>query len=222
MSDNRELSEQIRRNVVDQLRWDSRVDEADVSVDVDGRDVTLRGQVPNFYGRRAAYEDARSIQSVRSVSNDLKVRNPGVEQPADEEIEKTVRRMLAWDQDVDERSIEVTVRSGLVTLSGSVDTLWKRMYAEEVASRAKGLFEIENELTVVPTEDVGDEAVAARIVGAMRRSRSLNENEINVEVKEGLVTLSGLVDTWAQHDEAYRTVLRTAGVRAVDDRLILR
>ncbi len=178
MPDNMELSEQIRRNVEAQLRWDSRVDETDVSVDVDGRDVVLRGQVPSFYGRRAAYEDARSI--------------------------------------------EVRVRSGLVTLSGSVDTLWKRMYAEEVASRAKGLFEIENELTVVPTEDVDDEAMAARIVEAMRRSRSLNENEINVEVKGGLVTLSGLVDTWAQHDDAYRTVLRTAGVRAVDDQLILR
>jgi hyperosmotically inducible protein len=50
--------EQIKRDVVDQLYWDNRVDASDVTVEVSNGTVTLRGTVPTYFASTAALNDA--------------------------------------------------------------------------------------------------------------------------------------------------------------------
>lgn len=50
--------EQIKRDVVDQLFWDIRVDASDVTVEVSNGTVTLRGTVPTYLAAKAAIDDS--------------------------------------------------------------------------------------------------------------------------------------------------------------------
>jgi hyperosmotically inducible periplasmic protein len=65
--------EDIKLDVVANLRWDGRVDAADVQVDVDGGRVTLSGTVPNHTARVAAVQETWFTAGVGAVDDELKV-----------------------------------------------------------------------------------------------------------------------------------------------------
>lgn len=64
-----------------------------------------------------------------------------------------------------------------------------------------------------------DQSLHQDIVEELRWTPSIREAEIGVAVKDGVVTLAGRVDTWAQKHEAERAVERVSGVRAYADDL---
>ena len=77
---------QIHRDVLDELKWDSRVDETEVGIEIDDGVVTLTGTVAKNWGKRMAAEDAaRRVIGVLDVANDIKVAVPTAG-PTDTEI----------------------------------------------------------------------------------------------------------------------------------------
>ena len=79
----------------------------------------------------------------------------------DERIRKNVTERMADDTDLDATDIEVGVRNGAVTLSGSVDSLWDKRRAEDIAKSIPGVRGINNKLRAsmasqtTPIEDLG-------------------------------------------------------------------
>ena len=68
---------QIKGDVLNELKWDSRVDETDVGVQVKEGVVTLTGSV-NVYARKiAAREAAHRVHGVLDVVDELQVKVPG-------------------------------------------------------------------------------------------------------------------------------------------------
>jgi osmotically-inducible protein OsmY len=214
--------EQIAKDVEWALYWDSRVNEKNVKTEVTNRDVILEGTVSTHRARKAAEEGASNTPGVRSVKNNLMVRVVDVDLPEDSVIKSRIEQMLSWHQEIDEKKIEISVRGGLVTLSGSVDALWKRMYVQELASNVTGIFEIKNELSVVPTSAFRDEAIAREIMGAIEKDTSVEIGSINVEVKEGIVRLSGTVKNRCESRDVYSIAMHIAGVKDIENRLKVR
>ncbi|HEX3449276.1 MAG TPA: BON domain-containing protein, partial [Isosphaeraceae bacterium] len=66
-----------------------------------------------------------------------------------------------------------------------------------------------------------NQATANAVAGALQSSPSLSGYRIEVESREGLVTLSGTVKTRAQKAEALALAERVGGVRGVVDHLKL-
>lgn len=64
----------------------------------------------------------------------------------DERIRKNVTERMADDTDLDASDIEVGVENGAVTLSGSVDSLWDKRRAEDIAKSVPGVRGINNKL----------------------------------------------------------------------------
>jgi osmotically-inducible protein OsmY len=64
----------------------------------------------------------------------------------DMRIRKNVTDRLAEDTDLDSSDIEVGVDNGAVTLSGSVDSLWDKRRAEDIAKSVPGIRGVNNEL----------------------------------------------------------------------------
>jgi osmotically-inducible protein OsmY len=212
--------EHIKKDVVDQLVWDGRVNAADVTVEVQGGAVTLNGTVPTYRSRAAAETAARDIAGVIEVVNDLSVRYPGgVTLPTDPEIEEMVRTRLSWSPDVDTSKVDVEIEEARVTLDGSVNAYWKRLLAEDLVSHVRGVVSIDNRLAVVPTEDVVDETIAEDVVGALERSALVDAEDVTVSVESGIVRLSGTVPSWPAREAAYAAALYTAGVVDVRDEL---
>jgi osmotically-inducible protein OsmY len=69
---------------------------------------------------------------------------------------------------------------------------------------------------------IGDFDLQRNIMAELRWDPSINAAAIGVAVKDGIVTLTGNVDTYAQKVAAERTVQRVAGVYAVADELEVR
>ena len=215
-------SERIKKDVVDQLYWDSRIDASDIKIAVEDRDVIMSGAVPSRMAQLAAQEDALSVAGVRGVVNELEIRYADRPLPADRTIADNVKAMIGWNAELADSKIKVSARAGKVTLEGTVDTVWKRLRAQDLAAEVEGVVDVENALTVVPTEDMVDEVIAEEILAAVKRNRLLDSETINVEVDGGMVTLSGTVDSWEARERANQAALYTFGVRDVTNNIVVR
>lgn len=68
----------------------------------------------------------------------------------DDRIFDQVRMRLATDQDVKGGAFDVTVKDGVVTIKGRVDTEKGKNRATKLAKKVKGVKEVDNELIVGP------------------------------------------------------------------------
>ncbi|MGD9395609.1 MAG: BON domain-containing protein [Candidatus Thorarchaeota archaeon] len=212
--------EQIKKAVVDMLYWDSRVDASDIHVEVTDGEVTLRGTVPSYAVKEAALFDAWKIPGVKKVNNNSFVRFPSTAKTlSDSDIETTITKQLGWNDSTRNENIHVKVKKGEVALEGHVDAYWKVFRAQQIASDVMGVVDIENMLTVVPTETVTDQVIATSIMNAADRSYAVNVEDLDVKVKDGIVTLSGKLPTRAACEAALECAYNTQGVRDVKDRL---
>jgi osmotically-inducible protein OsmY len=212
--------EEIKKDIIDHLYWDTRVDAADVTVEVKDGIVTLGGHVPTYLSRDAAARDAMLIWGIKDVINFIEVHYPTtITPPADEEIRTRIANMLSFNPDIDSSDIDVQVTAGGVTLSGSVDSLWKKFRAEDLISSERGVLSIENHLAVVPMKTFVDRDIAEEVVGAIDRSALVDAKDVDVTVKERAVSLTGAVPTWSARRGAYEAALYTAGVENIHDNL---
>jgi len=213
-------AEDIKKDVVDQLYWDGRVNAADVQVEVSGDRVALTGTVPSLGARQAADEDVWSIEGVKAVDNQLNVRLPaGVSPLSDETIAANVANTLLWHPDIGSSDVTPVVNKGWVILKGSVDSYWQKILVEEIASSLSGVLGLTNELAVVPSKDVTDQSIAAAIVSALERNADVDPDRVNVTVEDGVVTLSGAVPNVMAYRAAYNAAQRTVGVVNVENKL---
>lgn len=212
--------EQIKKAVVDMLYWDSRVDASDIDVEVKDGIVTLRGTVPSYAVKEAALFDTWKIPGVKKVNNNSFVRFPTTAKTlSDSDIETSIAKQLGWNDSTRNENIHVKVKKGEVMLEGHVDAYWKVFRAQQIASDVMGVVDIENKLTVVPTETITDQVIATSIMDAIDCSYTVNTEDVDVKVKDGVVTLSGKLPNRAACEAALEFAYNTNGVRDVKDRL---
>jgi osmotically-inducible protein OsmY len=212
--------ENIAKDVVDSLYWDSRVDASKVSVTVDDGIVTLAGTVPSYAEKMAASEDARLITGVRDIENRINVAY-ATKVPSDSDIQSNLKRSLTWDYFLDPHDIHVSVLDGWVTLEGTVDAFWKKVRAEDL-TLGRGIIGVTNKIAVVPTQTIADEKLAENIVNALDRNINIDVDDINVTVDKGNVTLTGSVPTWSSKQAAYNVARYARGVKHVNDLVAVR
>ncbi len=211
---------EIKKDIVDQLHWDSRVDAADVNVDVQNGEVTLFGTVATHFARRAAEQDAWAVAGVSEVENAVNVEYTGP-LPEREHLEDHVASVLEWDPEIDASNVTITVDVGVVTLEGTVDAYWKKLRVNDIVQDISGVTQVIDKLAVVPTEDVFDETVAQEVLEALRRNDNVDVDTVDVTVENGHVTLTGSVPTWVARNSAYESAVLTYGVVDVDVNLAI-
>jgi osmotically-inducible protein OsmY len=217
------IDEDIKVGVVDQFRWDTRIDASDLSVTVNDGNVTLEGSVPSYTARQAAENGAWSVIGVQGVDNRLTVKyTPLADIPGDETIQSNVESVLLWNPALASSAISVDVTGGWVTLSGTVDALWKKYEAEGESLDIQGVLGVTNKLAVVPTGSFTDEAIARDVVSALERNRHVTVEDISVTVTNSAVSLSGTVPSQMARAEAYQSALYTSGVTEIVDEIAVK
>jgi osmotically-inducible protein OsmY len=135
--------------VIASLENDPRIPAAaEIAVAGDGGIVTLRGTVERFSQRLAAAADARNIEGVYEVINDLKVSLLGSDRRADDEIRGAALQNLVWDAEVPSGYVDVRVKDGSVTLKGDVSYQFQSDAAYNDVSRLYGVSGVTNEIKV--------------------------------------------------------------------------
>lgn len=216
-------NEDIKKDIVDQLYWDDRVDASHVKVEVTDRTARLSGHIASYTARRAAETDAWLIAGVASVDNRLEVSSPPEHtRPTDEDLRAELAMALSWNSELQGTDIEVSVRDGRVTLIGSVDVHWKKRIAEELVAGRVGTVDVKNELAVVPSQRFEDRLVAGSIISALERNMHVEASAIDVRVNEGVVTLSGSVSSVPEFRAVGEVASRTIGVIALNNEVTIR
>lgn len=213
----------IRSDVKEQLAWDARVDSSNVEVDVVDGTVILSGTVPTYPDRNQAQTDALQVPGVATVDNRLVVSFPSAYViPADSEISFNVTSSLSWSPSVDAMRIHVAVDQGVVTLSGVVDSYWQKHRAEEIAANTSGVTDVRNELTVAPTAPATtDNDICTDIYATLERNIGADAGRVNVDVNNGVVTLTGTVRDYTAFRAAEEAARYTGGVLEINNNLTI-
>ncbi|MGZ3468779.1 MAG: BON domain-containing protein, partial [Isosphaeraceae bacterium] len=122
----------------------------------------------------------------------------------DSELQREVLDELKWEPSVDAAHIGVSVKDGIVTLSGYVSSYWEKYAAEKAAKRVYGVKAVVNELEVkLPgSSQRTDEDIALACVNALKANISVPADKIKVTVNKGWVMLEGEVEWQYQKTSA--------------------
>jgi osmotically-inducible protein OsmY len=135
----------------------------------------------------------------------------------DEEIQKDVLAELKWDAQVQPNEIGVSVKDGVVTLTGWVDSYLKKWAAEDAAHRVGGVKAVANDIEVKVFSERTDADIAEAAVRALQWDASVPADKIQVTVSKGWVTLKGDVNWNFEKQDAERVVRRLTGVKGVSN-----
>lgn len=133
----------------------------------------------------------------------------------DQEIQKDVLAELNWDAQVQPNEIGVSVKDGVVTLTGWVDSYLKKWSAEDAAHRVSGVKAVANDIEVKLATERTDADIAGAAVNAVKWDALIPDDKIHVTVTKGWVTLKGEVEWQYEKQEAERVVRRLSGVKGV-------
>ena len=148
---------------------------------------------------------------------------PIKDQASDAAITTKITSKLAADPEVNPFRIDVDTMDGVVVLKGRVEKESARTEAEKLAAATKGVVSVRNQITVVgPNADgsyLSDKGIAAKVKSKITADPQLNPFNIDVDVNDGHVTLSGVVRSATARAEAEKLAAGTAGVLGVTNEL---
>jgi len=143
-----------------------------------------------------------------------------IEEPrgkTDSELERDVMDEIAAQPNVDANQIRVSVKDGVVILSGHVNSYVEKYAAEKAAKRVSGVKAVVNELDVqlLGGSQRSDEDLAFEALRALRSHIVLAPLDIRVTVRDGVVFLEGEVEWQYQKVAAERAIRYLPGLRGI-------
>ena len=201
---------EILRRVQDELEWNPRVEASEITTNVRSGVVTLSGFVDSYAHKVAAVEAVHHVAGVHDVVDEVEVRSRR-QAKADEEIARAVRTALEWDVWVPDDRIRTTVSNGWVTLDGSVDNGQQREDAMHVVERLLGVRGVTNRIAI-DAPAITASGIRSSIERALQRRATREAKHLTIDVRDGVVTLKGTVDSWAEKNAVERLARYTPGV----------
>jgi len=204
--------------VSDELFWDPKVDNEAIAVSADDGKITLRGTVGSYREKVEAKKAAERVYGVKSVENKLEVKMLNGGKREDAELRGDVLQALMLDSLIP-KTVDAKVDDGLVTLTGTADWQYQRDEAEFVSGNVFGVIAVIDEIGLKPSPSATD--VKHSIKEAFKRNAKLDADELTVTTSNGTATIEGVVNSWAEHDQAVAAAWFSPGVNNVDDQIIV-
>jgi osmotically-inducible protein OsmY len=210
---------EIKRRVEEELRWEPRIDAANIGIAVEDGVVTLSGSVDSWAEKWAAEHAAKRVAGVAAVVEHIEVRLPVHAQRTDADIARAVANALTWNTWVPADTVKVKIEEGWVTLEGAVGAQYQKRAAEEAVRNLTGVRGVTNLIDISPGVRAGDVKEAIRL--AFERSASLDLGKVEVDVEGDTVSLHGTVRSWAERDDAEDAAWSAPGIVDVNNLLVV-
>ena len=102
---------QLKKDVMEELRWEPTVTASDINVATHNGIVTLSGTVPHFAEKSAAERATQRVEGVKAIAEEMEVHLTGKHQRKDSDIAQTVVSSLKWHVWVPDH-VQATVENG--------------------------------------------------------------------------------------------------------------
>jgi hyperosmotically inducible protein len=148
-------------------------------------------------------------------------------------ITTAVKSKLVADDQVKAYQIDVDTSNKVVTLSGEVGNAAAKTRAVEIARATDGVANVVDNIRVtatppatpptpnVDTSVVTDPAITTAVKAKFVVDDMVRALQIDVDTREGVVTLTGKVKSQVEKDRALTLARETNGVKSVVDRLTI-
>jgi osmotically-inducible protein OsmY len=136
---------------------------------------------------------------------------------SDAQIQKDIMEELKWEPFLHASEIGVSVKHGVVTLSGQVDSYSKKISAEKATKKVLGVKAIAEDIQigVSPAYKKTDTEIAEAVLNALKWHTAVQEEKIKIKVEDGNVRLDGEVEWEYQRTNAKTAIENLSGVRSV-------
>ena len=207
----------VRAAVEKELGFDPGVDAAHIAVRNIVGDVTLTGTVPSYPQYREAAAAAWRVAGVTGVHNQLEVALPEDDYRDDVKLATAANNALAQNVTVPD-SVEATAVDGDITLTGTVSYGTERAAAEAAVAGLAGVRNVSNDIEISYGLDPVE--VDLHVQQALDRAALVpDDSDVTADTKDGVITLTGHVHTWAEHDAVVAAALMARGIIDIRDEL---
>jgi hyperosmotically inducible periplasmic protein len=214
----------------------------DLKVSVHEGKATLTGKVDEDTSKDLAKQIALGVEGIKDVDNQIIVdadyagpmlasgRSYG-EMVDDATITASVKSKLAWSKYADSSTTRVQTKAGKVTLQGTANSAAAKKLAGNLAMSTRGVDAVDNQLNVITTkdstalegkysfqfgQDAADGWITTKVKSTYMYSANVAGPNISVNTKNGIVTLSGKVDSGVERALAIELAQNVRGVKSVE------
>jgi len=140
-----------------------------------------------------------------------------IQMKTDLEIQKDVMDELKWEPLLNASEIGVSVKDGVVTLSGKLDSFYKKVRAEKAAKRVQGVRAVAEDIEIKLEDSIKktDAEIAQAVLDALKWHSAIQEDRLKVTVDNGIVTVEGDVDWKFQKDSVRIMIEKLNGVKGI-------
>ncbi|WP_426151048.1 BON domain-containing protein [Pseudomonas sp. DC3000-4b1] len=227
------------------ISLNSRLANDKIQVKVSDGRLSLTGEVEGEEDKALAERLAQAVARGTSVDNRLVVspalgERPPVKSPRlieldDLTLATTLEARLHWSVDTASSAIHVKVEGSVVTLTGQAATAEAKTWAGSLAEHTTGVIVVNNLVSLraadtsttmaekqaaVTEAGISDAWIGSKLASSYQYERGLDALRIDIKVSEGIVRLSGEVDSQAEEDRAADLARHLRGVRGVDTDLL--
>jgi hyperosmotically inducible protein len=171
-----------------------------------------------------AENTVESLPGVKSVDNQLKVKNESPAEHSDAWLGTKVKTTLLFHRNVRATKTDVNVRDGVVILSGEASSQAQKELTTEYAKDVEGVKEVKNEMTIASApakseetmgEKIDDASITAQVKSSLLAHRSTSAIKTKVQTTDGVVTVSGIAKNEAEKGLVAKLATDINGVTSV-------
>jgi hyperosmotically inducible periplasmic protein len=194
--------------------------------------VTLTGTVRDSDDKALAADTVENLPGVVSVKNEVVVNSADPEH-SDTWIALKIRSTLLTRANVSAADTQVTVKDGVVILTGKADNLAQKDLTGAYAKDIDNVKSVKNELTIVSpavsaadTHTMGDTmddaSITSQVKYALLSHRSTSALKTKVITKDGVVSVSGEAASDAEKSLVTKLTEGVRGVKSVTNTMVVK
>jgi hyperosmotically inducible periplasmic protein len=162
---------------------------------------------------------------------------------SDSGVTTSVKTQLMADELVKARNINVDTRDHIVTLTGTVQSAAEEAKALQIARSTKGVTDVVDNIVIAPSTEPGaapttgqadtsigtaaaealtDAGITTKVKTTLLADPDVSGLRIDVDTRDGVVTLTGTVNSSAEKTRALDLAGKVDHVKRVEDKLTVR
>lgn len=205
--------DQLQKDVLEELKWEPSIHASEIGVEAKGGVVTLAGHVSSFAEKWNAEHAAQRVSGVKALAIEIDVRIAGSGSRTDGDIARLAKNILEASTLVPKDTVKIMVEGGRITLSGNVDWQYQREAAVDGVRNLFGVIGVSNQIGITPS--MPSHTIKTDVEAALKRISAPSSRNVTVHVNDGVVTLTGSVNSWSDRDAASDSAWSASGVSNV-------